>query len=160
SAFRTRIWAPPTPIPSTRLPAVASIRAARASCPVARRSPHSPSLGTAALSNATSTIPSESEIFRMTQTQGTRAAAIARMPPYTDGGAFEAELARRVAFRTESQKLPDSLAELRRYLEEEMTPSFARLGFTTRIYDNPRPGQGPVLLATRIEAPGLPTVLG
>ena len=97
----------------------------------------------------------------MTQTtQGTRAGAIARMRDYTDGGAFEAKLARRVAFRTESQKLPDSLAELRRYLDEEMTPSFARLGFTTRVYDNPQPGQGPVLLATRIEAAGLPTVIG
>ena len=32
-----------------------------------------------------------------------------------------------------------------------MAPAFARLGFTTRIYDNPLPGQGPVLLATRIE---------
>ena len=41
-----------------------------------------------------------------------------------------------------------------------MTPAFARLGFTTRIYDNPLPGQGPVLLATRIEDAKLPTVLG
>jgi acetylornithine deacetylase/succinyl-diaminopimelate desuccinylase-like protein len=94
------------------------------------------------------------------KTQGSRAGAIARMRAYTDGGAFEAELARRVAYRTESQKLPDSLPELRRYLAEEMAPAFERLGFTARIYDNPRPGQGPVLLATRIEAPGLPTVLG
>jgi acetylornithine deacetylase/succinyl-diaminopimelate desuccinylase-like protein len=93
-------------------------------------------------------------------TQGTRAGAIARMRAYVDGGAFEAELGRRVAFRTESQKLPDSLGELRRYLVEEMVPAFARLGFETRIFDNPLAGQGPVLLATRIEAPGLPTVLG
>ena len=41
-----------------------------------------------------------------------------------------------------------------------MAPAFARLGFTTRIYDNPLPGQGPVLLATRIEDAKLPTVLG
>ncbi len=41
-----------------------------------------------------------------------------------------------------------------------MAPSFARMGFTTRIYDNPLPGQGPVLLATRIEDARLPTVLG
>jgi acetylornithine deacetylase/succinyl-diaminopimelate desuccinylase-like protein len=93
-------------------------------------------------------------------TQATRAGAIARMRAYIDGGAFEAELARRVAFRTESQKLPDSLGELRRYLIEEMVPAFARLGFDTCIFDNPLAGQGPVLLATRIEAPGLPTVLG
>ena len=39
-------------------------------------------------------------------------------------------------------------------------PRSQRLGFTTRIYDNPLPGQGPVLLATRIEDAELPTVLG
>jgi acetylornithine deacetylase/succinyl-diaminopimelate desuccinylase-like protein len=41
-----------------------------------------------------------------------------------------------------------------------MAPAFARLDFTARIYDNPVPGQGPVLLATRIEDAKLPTVLG
>ena len=41
-----------------------------------------------------------------------------------------------------------------------MAPALERLGFTTRIYDNPLPGQGPVLLATRIEDATLPTVLG
>jgi acetylornithine deacetylase/succinyl-diaminopimelate desuccinylase-like protein len=34
------------------------------------------------------------------------------------------------------------------------------MGFSCRIYPNPVAGQGPVLLATRIEDPGLPTVLG
>jgi acetylornithine deacetylase/succinyl-diaminopimelate desuccinylase-like protein len=86
--------------------------------------------------------------------------AAARAAETFDSGRFAADLARRVAFRTESQLLPASLPELRRYLEEEMAPAFARLGFTTRIYDNPRPGQGPVLLATRIEDAKLPTVLG
>ncbi len=95
-----------------------------------------------------------------TKTQGTRSGAVARMRTYVDGGTFEAELARRVSYRTESQKLPDSLPELRRYLAEEMAPAFERLGFATRIYDNPLPGQGPVLLATYIEDKGLPTVLG
>ncbi len=92
--------------------------------------------------------------------KGTRAGATARARTYVESGAFEADLARRVAFKTESQLLPASLPELRRYLEAEMTPAFARLGFTTRIYDNPRQGQGPVLLATRIEDAKLPTVLG
>jgi len=95
-----------------------------------------------------------------TKATGSRAGAVARARDYVESGAFEAELARRVAFRTESQLLPTSLPELRRYLEEEMTPAFARLGFATRIYDNPLPGQGPVLLATRIENARLPTVLG
>jgi acetylornithine deacetylase/succinyl-diaminopimelate desuccinylase-like protein len=90
----------------------------------------------------------------------TRAGAIARARAYVDGGAFEADLARRVAFRTESQLLPASLPELARYLAEEMAPAFEGLGFAVHIYDNPMPGQGPVLLATRIEDASLPTVLG
>jgi acetylornithine deacetylase/succinyl-diaminopimelate desuccinylase-like protein len=90
---------------------------------------------------------------------GTRVGAIARAGAYVDGGAFEAELARRVAIRSESQLLPESLGELRRYLEEEMVPAFRRLGCRTHIYDNPLPGQGPVLLATRIEDAARPTVL-
>ena len=75
--------------------------------------------------------------------KGSRAGAIARARSYVEDGAFEAELARRVAFRTESQLLPASLPELRRYLDEEMAPAFQRLGFTARIYDNPLPGPGP-----------------
>ena len=86
-----------------------------------------------------------------TGSQGTRAGATARARAYVESGTFETDLARRVAFKTESQLLPASLPQLRRYLEEEMTPAFAKLGFTTRIYDNPLPGQGPVLLATYIE---------
>jgi acetylornithine deacetylase/succinyl-diaminopimelate desuccinylase-like protein len=95
-----------------------------------------------------------------TKAKGSRAGAIARARSYVEDGTFEADLARRVAFRTESQLLPGSLPELRRYLDEEMAPAFQRLGFTTRIYDNPLPGQGPVLLATRLEDAKLPTVLG
>ncbi len=95
-----------------------------------------------------------------TASKPSRAGAVARARAYVDNGTFEAELGRRVAVKTESQLLPASLPELRRYLDEEMVPAFARLGFTSRIYDNPLPGQGPVLLATRIEDPKLPTVIG
>jgi acetylornithine deacetylase/succinyl-diaminopimelate desuccinylase-like protein len=95
-----------------------------------------------------------------TSNTGSRTGAIARARAYFDSGAFEGELARRVAFKTESQKLPDSLPELQRYLADEMAPSFAHLGFATRIYPNPLPGQGPVLLASYIESNRLPTVLG
>jgi len=91
---------------------------------------------------------------------GTRAGAVARARAYVDGGGLEADLARRVAYRTESQLLPASLPELCRYLEEEMAPAFARMGFAIRICENPEPGQGPVLLAARVEDPALPTVLG
>jgi len=96
----------------------------------------------------------------MTPATGTRAGATARARAYLDGGDFEADLARRVAFKTESQLLPASLPELHRYQEAEMAPAFRRLGFTSRIYNNPISGQGPVLLATHIEDPKLPIVLG
>ena len=60
----------------------------------------------------------------------TRAGAVARARAYVEGGTFEAELARRVAFRTESQKLPASLPELHRYLSEDMAPAFAGMTFS------------------------------
>jgi acetylornithine deacetylase/succinyl-diaminopimelate desuccinylase-like protein len=93
-------------------------------------------------------------------TPPTRAGAMARARAYLESGAFETDLARRVAFKTESQKLPGSLPQLRAYLEDEMSPSLARLGFQSRIYDNPLPGQAPVLLASRHEEEGQPTVIG
>jgi len=93
---------------------------------------------------------------------GSRTGAISRAEAYVDGGAFERELADRVAVRTESQKFPDpaAIAECHRYLDEQMKPAFEAMGFSIKTYDNPFPGQGPVLLATRIEDPALPTVLG
>ena len=91
---------------------------------------------------------------------GSRQGSIGRAEAYIDGGQFEADLARRVAIRTESQALPASRGELDRYVTAEMIPSFEKLGFTCRTFENPVTGQGPVLLATRIEDPELPTVLG
>ena len=91
---------------------------------------------------------------------GSRTGAIARAEAYFDKGEFADELARRVAFRTESQKLPESLPECQRYLSEAMKPAFDAMGFPCRTYDNPIPGRGPVLLATRMEDEALPTVLG
>jgi acetylornithine deacetylase/succinyl-diaminopimelate desuccinylase-like protein len=97
-----------------------------------------------------------------TTDKGSRTGAIKRAQVYIDSGEFEAELARRVAIKTESQKFPDpaALAECHRYLDSEMKPAFAAMGFTSQVYDNPISGQGPTLLATRIEDPALPTVLG
>jgi acetylornithine deacetylase/succinyl-diaminopimelate desuccinylase-like protein len=94
--------------------------------------------------------------------KGSRSGAIARVQDYLASGAFEAELARRVAIRSESQRFPDpdALSECRRYLDEEMEPAFAAMGFASKVYTNPIEGQGPVLLATRIEDEALPTVLG
>ncbi|MCL4768496.1 MAG: M20 family metallopeptidase [Hyphomicrobiaceae bacterium] len=91
---------------------------------------------------------------------GSRTGAIARARRYLESGAFESDLARRVAHRTESQLLPASLPHLETYLSDEMQPAFARMGFTCRVYPNPIAGQGPVLLATRMEDSRLPTVLG
>jgi acetylornithine deacetylase/succinyl-diaminopimelate desuccinylase-like protein len=91
---------------------------------------------------------------------GRRDGATKRARTYVTDGAFERDLARRVAIRTESQALPASLPELERYIKDEMVPSFERLGFTCKVYPNPVKGQGPVLLASRIEDPKLPTVLG
>lgn len=96
----------------------------------------------------------------MTDAKAARASAIARARAYVTGGSFETDLARRVAIRTESQALPASLPELERYVRDEMIPSFEKMGFTCKAYPNPVAGQGPVLLATRIENPALPTVLG
>ncbi|QPC44364.1 M20 family metallopeptidase [Kaustia mangrovi] len=68
-------------------------------------------------------------------------------------------LARHVAIPTESQE-PSRLPELYRYHAEETRPAFEAMGFEVEVYDNPVEGQGPVMLASRIEDPSLPTVLG
>ncbi|MFA7432922.1 MAG: M20 family metallopeptidase [Gemmobacter sp.] len=88
-----------------------------------------------------------------------RARAIAHAEATFDSGRFQAELARLVAFPTESQD-PRGAPHLRAYLDEAMAPAFAALGFETRIFDNPDPSGGPLLLAERIEDPALPTVFG
>ena len=87
-----------------------------------------------------------------------REGAIARAEGYFDEGGFFADLARRVAIPTESQN-PERAADLARYLAAEMQPSFERLGFRCRIFDNPTGRHGPFLVAERIEDPALATVL-
>ena len=89
-----------------------------------------------------------------------RQGAISRAESYIDDGRFEADLARRVAIRTESQALPESRAELERYVLGELIPSFEAMGFKCQTFANPAVGQGPVLLASRIEDAKLPTILG
>jgi acetylornithine deacetylase/succinyl-diaminopimelate desuccinylase-like protein len=88
-----------------------------------------------------------------------RSAAIDHALVGFDAGEFLDELGRRVAIPTECQE-PDRLPELYRYLEQEMRPAFEAMGFACRVLDNPIEGQGPVLLAERIEDPAYPTVLG
>jgi acetylornithine deacetylase/succinyl-diaminopimelate desuccinylase-like protein len=67
-------------------------------------------------------------------------------------------LARRIAVRTESQN-PERESELRRYLVDEIAPTFERMGFATRLWDNPTAASPPLLFAERIEDPELTTVL-
>ncbi|MCC6468289.1 MAG: M20 family metallopeptidase [Alphaproteobacteria bacterium] len=88
-----------------------------------------------------------------------RQAAIARAERFFDDGGFRDDLARWVAFRTESQ-VPESRPQLGAYLAQEIAPSFARMGFEVRIMDNPVAEAGPFLVATRREGDGLPTMLG
>ena len=87
----------------------------------------------------------------------TRSLAIAHAVDYFDSGGFLADLARRVAFPTESG-VPDRRGGLLAYLEREMAPAAARLGATARVADNPGDG-GPLLIARRREDNELPTVL-
>src|SRR5580658_8479913 len=88
----------------------------------------------------------------------TRAAAIAAAEAYFDEGGFAADLARRVAIPTESQ-VEERAPVLAAYLGDEIAPSLERLGFTSRIFDNPVRG-GPILIAERREEGAATTVFG
>lgn len=87
-----------------------------------------------------------------------RQAAIDRAHAVYDSGQFLDDLARRIAFRTESQNDAQAAA-LRAYLAEEIAPTLSRLGFTSRIVANGVAERVPFLIAERIEDPALPTVL-
>jgi acetylornithine deacetylase/succinyl-diaminopimelate desuccinylase-like protein len=87
-----------------------------------------------------------------------RAAAIARAHAHFDDGTFLADLTRRVAIPSSSQE-PARKAALRAYLDDEMVPSLAALGFRCRIFDNPVADAPPLLVAERIENPDYVTVL-
>lgn len=89
----------------------------------------------------------------------TRENAIQRAVTYLDTGRFQAELAELVAIPSESQT-KTGLPYSHRYLKDAMAPAFADMGFDCQVFDNPVSGGGPIMLATRIEGTGLPTVLG
>ncbi|MDO5288803.1 MAG: M20 family metallopeptidase [Pseudomonadota bacterium] len=88
----------------------------------------------------------------------TRADCLADAAAQFDEGQFLADLQRRVALRTESDQgtAPPALTQ---YLQEEMRQSLAPLGFDCQVLPNPQPGAGPLLVARRVQAPDLPTVL-
>src|SRR5258708_19270801 len=85
-----------------------------------------------------------------------RAAAIARAHSYFDSGAFLVDLRRRVAIPSTSQE-PERASALRRYLDDEMVPSLAPLGFTSHVLDNSF--GPPFLVAERMEDDAAVTVL-
>jgi acetylornithine deacetylase/succinyl-diaminopimelate desuccinylase-like protein len=86
----------------------------------------------------------------------TRAAAVARAHAYFDDGGFVGDLRRRVAIPSTSQEAERAPA-LTAYLQKEIAPALSPLGFTSRFLDNPH--GPPFLVAERIEAPDLLTVL-
>jgi acetylornithine deacetylase/succinyl-diaminopimelate desuccinylase-like protein len=86
-----------------------------------------------------------------------RDATIARAADYFDSGGFQADLARRVAIPTESQN-PERSPELARYIETEMQPALAALGFTCRVLRHAK-ARGPFLIGERHEDAARPTVL-
>ena len=88
----------------------------------------------------------------------TRNDALAAAARHFDSGDFVRDLARRVAFRTESQD-PASGPALHGYLADELVPSLQALGFGCTVHDNPVPPYGPLLVAHRHESDALPTVL-
>jgi acetylornithine deacetylase/succinyl-diaminopimelate desuccinylase-like protein len=87
-----------------------------------------------------------------------RDGAVARAAAHFASGAFLADLRRRVRIRTESQG-GGRAVELGAYLTDEIVPSIAPLGFTSRIVTEATSGRGPFLIAERHEADDLPTVL-
>ncbi len=87
-----------------------------------------------------------------------RTAALDLAAAHFDGGAFRADLARRVACPTESEE-PGRADELRRYLTDEIAPALADLGAEVTVHDSPVAGAPPVLIGRVVEDPTLPTVL-
>jgi hypothetical protein len=84
----------------------------------------------------------------------TRSDAITRAQQMLRSGDFLSELDRRVAYQTESQNAGRSDV-LWAYLERELKPSLAELGFENRVIESPS-GRAPFLLAERKEKPSVP----
>ena len=90
----------------------------------------------------------------------TRDQARARAKAYFDDreSGYFADLATLVGYPTESQHAA-GLPHLSAYLTEAIGPMFEAAGFDCTIYANPFDVSGPVLLASRLEDPALPTLL-
>jgi len=88
----------------------------------------------------------------------TRDTAIASAVQAFDSGSFFAELERRVGYRTESQE-PSQAGQLHAYLTEEIAPALHRMGFETKLMQNPEGVDAPVLLGVRHEGDDLATIV-
>lgn len=86
-----------------------------------------------------------------------RDSAIAAARDRLDAGDFARDLAAMVAIPSAS-RLPEARPELSRFLDELLAPRLTAMGFSLRKLHHPD-APGPVLLAERIEDPGLTTVL-
>jgi acetylornithine deacetylase/succinyl-diaminopimelate desuccinylase-like protein len=86
-----------------------------------------------------------------------REAAIAHALDYFDSRAFHADLARRIAIRSESQE-PAREAQTRSYLARELHDSLAALGCASRVVEEPGARRA-FLIAERREADAARTVL-
>ncbi len=87
-----------------------------------------------------------------------RDGALARAARFFDEGDFKSLLARLVEHPSTSQE-PGAEPALAAYLAEGIRPWLERMGFAAAIHENPLPGFGPILTATRIEDPARPTIL-
>ncbi|MGE8659232.1 MAG: M20 family metallopeptidase [Achromobacter sp.] len=88
----------------------------------------------------------------------TREHALALATAAYDDGTLQADLARRVAYQTESEE-PGQAASQHAYLAEALIPQLESLGFVCRVHPNPAGVDLPILVARRIESAALPTVL-
>lgn len=84
--------------------------------------------------------------------------ALGKTADYWQDGSFVADLARLVAYPTESQE-SSQRPELDRYLQQAIKPRLEKMGFDISLYDNPVSGGAPILVGKRLEGASLPTVL-
>ena len=87
-----------------------------------------------------------------------REAVLDQINTYFHDGSFEKDLARRVAYKTQSN-LTGFENVLWQYLDDEIVPYLAAMGFECTTYPNPRSDAGPILVARRQEDDRLPTVM-
>ena len=87
-----------------------------------------------------------------------RQGAIARSDQYFSSGDFLNDLARLVAYPSESQK-PEQIDKLHAYLDDGVAPFLTAMDFKLQKVENTEAGKGPFLIGERIESENLPTIL-